>query len=155
MTTEPVLVVESGTFARSPRVELVDSARALRWLGLAAAVTVAAATALVTYRLSPLVLLYWDVGRLLPSSTFSLQIAAAVVNVALLAGVLALAALISRVPVMRRQRSALAGGASVILAVSIVVLLVYLYPLARARVLVGDLDDAGETTAAVTSSIPA
>jgi hypothetical protein len=104
-----------------------------KWLGLAAAVNFVAATGFVTWQAWPLIVLYWDVGRLLPSVTFSLQVAAIVVNLMLFTGFIALATAISRTSLVRAWPRPRRSG--LLLSALIVGLLVYLYPAVRTRVL--------------------
>jgi hypothetical protein len=108
-----------------------------RWLGLAAAANLVAATGLVTWQAWPLLVLYWDVGRLLSSVTFSLQVAAILVNLMLFTGVVVLATAISRTSLVRASRRP--RRSSFLLSVLVIGLLVYLYPLLRTSVLAAGL----------------
>jgi hypothetical protein len=115
--------------------------RCRRWLGLAAAGGFVAATGLVTWQAWPLIVIYWEVGRLLPSLTFTFQVAAIAVNLALFAGFIALARAISRITPVRRWRRPRPSG--LVISALIVALLVYLYPLARTGLLSASFPDAG------------
>jgi hypothetical protein len=125
------------------------------WLGLAAVLVAVAVAGSFAFTTSPLVFVYWDVGRLLPAMWFPFQLAAVAVNAVLAVAVVALASLLARAPVLRRQTSARATGVALIAAASIVVLLVYLYPHARTRLLEVRPVDGGPTLASVIQLPPA
>jgi uncharacterized SAM-binding protein YcdF (DUF218 family) len=94
-------------------------------------------------RLEPLPELTSTIGREGEEYTvsFSLQVAVMVVNLMLFAGFIVLATAISRIPLVRSWRRPQRSG--LVLSALIIVVLVYLYPLVRTRLLSADFSAAG------------
>ena len=90
--------------SRAGTLKWLDLKRWPRSLSLAVAAELVVAAGLVSWKALPLLLIYWDVGRLLPGVTFSFHFAAIIVNLALFAGFIALARAISRIPLVRQSR---------------------------------------------------
>ena len=118
---------------RAGTLKWLDPKRWPRSLSLALAAELAVAAGFVSWKALPLLLIYLDVGRLLPGLPFSFHFAAIVVNLALFAGLIALAKAIARIPLVRQWRRPQPSG--LVISALIIGLLVYLYPLARTSLL--------------------